>query len=80
MACRLPVIGSNIGGIPDIVHDNETGLLVPQKNILELSKSIINVIENPDLRRKIANNGYRMVQTSFSWKKLPMSTFTITEI
>jgi len=70
MACGLPVIGSNIGGIPDIVHDGETGLLVPQKDISELSKSIIKLIENPDLMEKIANKGYKMVKANFSWEKI----------
>ena len=50
MACKLPVIGSNIGGIPDIIQDKETGLLVPEKIYLELSRAIIKLIENEDLR------------------------------
>lgn len=70
MACGLPVIGSNIGGIPDIVHDGETGLLVPQKNVSELSKSIIKIIENPELSERIANKGYSMVKANFSWEKI----------
>ena len=44
MACNVPVIASNIGGIPDIVHDNINGILVPQKDILELSKTINELI------------------------------------
>ena len=51
MACKLPVIGTNIGGIPDIVHDDGiTGVLVPQKDIFEISKAIIKLIENEELR------------------------------
>jgi glycosyltransferase involved in cell wall biosynthesis len=70
MACKLPVIGSNIGGIPDIINDNETGLLVPQRDVSELSKSIIKLIENPDLRERIANKGYNMIKDNFSWEKI----------
>ncbi len=51
MACKLPVIGSNIGGIPDIIQDSETGLLVPQKDSLKISRAIIELIENEDLRK-----------------------------
>ena len=52
MACKLPVIGSNIGGIPDIVHDYETGLLVQEKDILGISRAIIELIEDEVLRRR----------------------------
>jgi glycosyltransferase involved in cell wall biosynthesis len=70
MACGLPVIGSDIGGIPDIISDGETGLLVPQKEIHELSIAIKKFIENQDLKEKIANNGYYMVKNNFSWEKI----------
>jgi glycosyltransferase involved in cell wall biosynthesis len=70
MACKLPVIGSNIGGIPDIVHDGETGLLFPQKNVSELSKSINKIIENPDISERIAESGYQMVKDNFSWERI----------
>ena len=43
MACKLPVIGSNIGGIPDIIQDKVTGLLLPQKDVLKLSKAICRI-------------------------------------
>jgi glycosyltransferase involved in cell wall biosynthesis len=70
MACKLPVIGSYIGGIPDIVHDGETGLLVPEKDILEISRAIIKLIENEDLRGIIAFKGYKMVKDRFSWEQI----------
>ena len=70
MACGLPVIGSNIGGIPDIIRDRETGLLVPQKDIHQLSIAMKELIENKDLMEKIANNGYQMVKNKFSWEKI----------
>ena len=70
MACKVPVIGTNIGGIPDIIQDNETGLLVPQKNILRLSSAINIMINNKSLRKQIANNGYCSVQNKFNWKKI----------
>jgi glycosyltransferase involved in cell wall biosynthesis len=70
MACKLPVIGSNIGGIPDIIHDNLTGRLVQQKDILGLSKTIIDLIENENLRKSMALNGYEMVKGHFSWEQI----------
>ena len=70
MACKLPVIGSDVGGISDIIQDGETGLIVPQKDILELSKSIKKLIENRDLKETLALNGYERVKEHFSWKKI----------
>lgn len=70
MACGLPVIGSNVGGIPDIIENMETGLLVPQKNEHELYKSIINLISDKNLRKKLAENGYLKVKENFSWEKI----------
>ena len=70
MACKLPVIASNIGGIPDIVHDGETGLLVPEKDNIEMSRYIIKLIENEDLRENLTFKGYNMVNEYFSWEKI----------
>lgn len=68
MACGVPVIGSNIGGITDIIQDGENGLLTSQKDVIGISKSIIKLIEDPDLREKISYNGYKRVQENFTWE------------
>ena len=70
MACQLPVIGSDIGGIPDIIHDEVTGLLVPQKDVMGLSKAILKLIENDELRKRMAINGYELVKRNFSWEQI----------
>ncbi len=70
MACKLPVIGSNVGGIPDIIQDKETGLLVPEKNSLKLSQEILNLIKDEDLRLELAINGYNQVRGTFSWERV----------
>lgn len=40
MACGLPVIGSDVGGIQDIIENNVTGILVPEKEVFELTRAI----------------------------------------
>jgi glycosyltransferase involved in cell wall biosynthesis len=70
MACKLPVIASNIGGIPDIVHDNVNGILVPQKDVFELSKAINKMINSEEFRKSMAINGYDMVKVHFSWEQI----------
>lgn len=73
MACKLPVIGSNVGGITDIIQDHRTGLLVHQKDIFEISKAITCLIKDINLRKKLAINGYNHVRVNFSWEKIAES-------
>jgi glycosyltransferase involved in cell wall biosynthesis len=70
MACGIPVIGSNIGGIPDIIQDRQTGLLVREKDVLELFQSLNMLIKNPSYREKLATKGYDQVSEKFSWEKV----------
>lgn len=70
MACKLPVIGSDVGGIPDIIQDGESGLLVPEKDVTGLSRSIITLLEDEDLMERIAIGGYDKVREKFSWEKV----------
>jgi glycosyltransferase involved in cell wall biosynthesis len=70
MACKVPVIASNIGGIPDIVHDKVNGTLVPEKDVLKLTLAIDEMIKNEEFRKNLALNGYEMVKGHFSWEKI----------
>jgi len=67
MACGLPVIGSNVGGIPDIIKDGENGLLVIEKDIMGLSKAILELFEDKELKNKITINGCEYVRNNFAW-------------
>lgn len=67
MACGLPVIGSEVGGIPDIIANGKTGLLIPQKNCYKLSEAIINIIENEKLRNNLISAGHERIKELFSW-------------
>jgi len=68
MACKVPVIASNIGGITDIITDNKTGLLFVEKDVKEISKKIRFSIQTKDQIGEIALEGFKRVKNSFSWK------------
>lgn len=68
MARKLPVIGSNIGGIPEIIDDNKNGFLVKPKKIEELAEKIIKVLKNKKLAKRFGDNGYRKVQKKYLWE------------
>jgi len=58
-AFGLPVISTNVGGIPSSVKDGVDGILVPPRDSDALAKSIDRVIEDNQLRRQLISNGYK---------------------
>jgi glycosyltransferase involved in cell wall biosynthesis len=61
MASGLPVIASEIDGIPELVRDGETGLLVPPCNPERLAEAIIRLLDDADLARRMGEAGRRLV-------------------
>ncbi|MFH1752158.1 MAG: glycosyltransferase family 4 protein [archaeon] len=70
MACKKPVVGGNVGGIPDLVIHNKTGLLVEQKDVQALTQAINKLFENKKLREKLATEGYKKILKEFSWEAI----------
>jgi len=62
-----PIIASDVGGIPDIILDRKTGLLVPEKNPEALSASIKELAENEALRKELVSGAKEHVKRFFSW-------------
>jgi len=68
-ATELPVVASNVGGIPEAVLDGRTGILVPPDNPGALAAALISLIENPDRARELGSAGRRHVEEQFDWHK-----------
>jgi len=66
MAAGLPVVATRVGGNPEIVLDNETGILVPARDSLSLENAMIQILESPDLARQFGNAGRERVTKLFS--------------
>jgi len=64
-ATGLPVVASNIGGIPEAVQHNKTGILVPPKNVQKLSKALLHLINDPILRNTMGAAGIQFVKNNF---------------
>ena len=67
MACGVPVIGTNVGGIPDIIRNRVTGLLVEEKNGQMIADSIVEIMTNKHLRDEMCKNAHLLVDEKFSW-------------
>jgi len=68
MACKVPVICTDIGGVKDFAFDGETALLVPPNNPEAIANSIIKIIKNRELKEKLINNAFQKIQ-QFDWNK-----------
>ncbi len=76
MALGLPIVSTNVGGIPYLLTDNETGLLVDPGDVSEMVEKIIQLIENPALAQQLAINARKKIET-FDWESVKHSWFEI---
>jgi glycosyltransferase involved in cell wall biosynthesis len=72
----LPVVSTNVGGIPDSVRHEQTGLLVEPENPEALASAMIRVMDDPDLRERFRENARRMIRDEFTESKLIADTIS----
>lgn len=69
MACRCPVLATDIGGTSETIEDGTTGLLVNVRKGEELKQKIISLLESTELRAKIVENAYWSIGEKFTWER-----------
>jgi len=74
MACERPVVGTRTGGIPEVVGDGETGLLVPPGDERALADAIVSLLRDPERGRRMGVAGRARVVSQFSVDALVEST------
>jgi L-malate glycosyltransferase len=67
MACGIPVVVSNVGGLPEVVLEGKTGFVVEKENPSQLADAFIKLLEDPELRRKMGLNGIEHVKENYNW-------------
>jgi glycosyltransferase involved in cell wall biosynthesis len=65
MASNKPVIATNVGSIPKVVMNNDTGLLVSPGDVENLAKAMLFMIKNEDTAKAYGRNGFKRVQNYF---------------
>ena len=68
-ACGRPVIASRIGGVPEVVRDGETGLLVPPGEVQNLTEAILALAADRERREKMGLAGRKFVSENYLWEK-----------
>ena len=67
-ACEKPVIVSNIGGLPEVVENDVTGIIVDPFNIEQIIQAIEKLIFNRELRIWLGKNGRERVKKLYNWE------------
>jgi glycosyltransferase involved in cell wall biosynthesis len=67
MACAKPLVGTRVGGIPEILAEGETGLLVPPCDAGSLAGAIQRLCRDQELRTRLGQAARRRVEAEFSW-------------
>ena len=66
MALGKPVVGTRAGGLPEVVRDGETGLLVVPRFPESLAEAVVSLLENPGLARRLGEAGRKRVESRFN--------------
>ena len=64
---NVPVIGTNVGGIPELIKNNETGIIVPPENPSKLAQAINELLSDREKLEKLATNGNTFVKNNMTW-------------
>lgn len=75
MACRVPVIGSNSGEIPNVL--GEGGIIVPEGDTAALARALERLIQDPALRRELGDRGRARALARFSQQRVVDDTYAL---
>jgi len=64
---NVPVIGSDVGGIPELIKNNETGILIPPENPNKLAEAVNELLSDKEKAEKLATNGNIFVRKNMIW-------------
>ena len=69
MACRKPVIGTRVGGIPELIVDGESGYLVNARDVEAIAEKILLLLKDRELRERMGEAAYKDAKTRFDLKQ-----------
>jgi N-acetyl-alpha-D-glucosaminyl L-malate synthase BshA len=70
MACGVPVVASNVGGLPEVVIDGVTGFLHPPSQVEQMADSAIRILSDPALHARMAGEAVRLATERFSASRI----------
>ena len=70
MAMEKAVIGSDVGGLLELIQDGNTGLIHKHENVDDLADKIVRLIDDDELRATLGRNGRDFVSEQRAWNKI----------
>ncbi|MFA6232674.1 MAG: glycosyltransferase family 4 protein [Bacteroidota bacterium] len=77
MASGLPLVGTKVGGIPEIIEDGESGMLVDPRNPEQLAAAFIRLLKDAGLRARLGEGARRRVEETFAWPEISRRTVRV---
>jgi glycosyltransferase involved in cell wall biosynthesis len=77
MACGKPIVATTAGGMPEVVEDGATGLVVPPRDHQAMAAAIVKLLTSPDLRARMGAAGLARVRARFSVERMVQDTLEI---
>ena len=69
-AANIPIVSTDVGGVKDVIIENETGFLVPSKDEKLFAEKLLLLIENDNIREKMSQNGWNFVKENYDYRIL----------
>jgi glycosyltransferase involved in cell wall biosynthesis len=77
MACGKPIVATATGGIPEVVVDGQTGILVPPRDHEAMASAIVKLLKGPELRQHMGAAGLARVRQKFSADRMVKDTLRV---
>ena len=75
-ACGVPVVATAVGGVVELIENNESGILVEPQDVKSLERAIFKIARDPGLASRLALNGRKRVEAEFSLEKMAKNIIT----
>ena len=79
MACGRPIVATTAGGMPEVVQDGKTGILVPPRNDQAMADAIVKLLKDPGLRERMGAAGLARANAEFSAERMVADTLKVYE-
>lgn len=77
MACKTSVIGTNIGGIPEVITDGVDGIIVPAQDSNAITKALEKILKNKKLAAEMGEKGFEKISRHYLWSHQVDKTYDV---